>query len=72
MRYGDFNAKLGSEPFESVVGKYGLGEKNSKGESLIEFCQQNNLTFANTLFQRPNRRPYTLKSPGDIVRKLID
>ena len=53
---GELNAKVGSELFESIVGKYGLGEKNDRGERLIEFCQQNNLTIANTLLQHPNHR----------------
>ena len=65
---GDLNAKVGSEPFKSIVGKYGLGEKNDRGERLIEFCQHNNLAIANTLFQHPNRRLYTWENPGDIVR----
>ena len=69
---GDLNAKVGSEPFESIVGKYDLGEKNDRGERLIELCQLNNLTIANTLFQHPYRRLYTWKSPGDIVRNQID
>ena len=34
---GDLNAKVGSEPFKSIVGKYRSGEKNGRGERLIEF-----------------------------------
>ena len=56
---GDLNAKVGSEPFEGIVGTYGLGKKTYRGERLIELCQQNNLTIANTLFQHPNHRLYT-------------
>ena len=33
-------AKVGGEPFESIVGKYGLREKNDRGESLIEFSTE--------------------------------
>ena len=59
---GDLNEE--SEQFESIVGKYGLGEKNDRSDRLIEFFQQNKLAIANTLFQHPNCRLYTWKSPG--------
>ena len=35
-----------------VTGKFGLGIWNEAGQKLIEFCQENALVIANTLFQR--------------------
>ena len=32
--------------------KFGLGVRNKTGQRLIEFCQENTLVIANTLFQQ--------------------
>ena len=42
---------------------FGLGVQNEVGQKLIEFCQENTLVIANTLFQQQNRRLYTWTSP---------
>ena len=39
---------------------------------LIEFCQENSLVIANTLFQQHKRRPYTWTSPDGQHRNHID
>ena len=48
---GDWNAKVGSQETPGVTGKFGLGIQNEAGQRLIEFCQENTLVTANTLFQ---------------------
>ena len=60
---GDWNAKVGSQETPGVTGKYGLGTWNEAGQRLIEFCQDNALVTANTLFQQQKRRRYTWTSP---------
>ena len=52
---GDWNAKVGSQETPGVTGKFGLGEQNEVGQRLIEFCQENTLVIANTLFQQHKR-----------------
>ena len=47
---GDWNAKVGSQETPGVTGKFGLGIWNEAGQRLIEFCQENTLVIANTLF----------------------
>ena len=47
---GDWNAKVGSQETPGVTGKFGLGVRNEAGQRLIEFCQENALVIANTLF----------------------
>ena len=54
---GDWNAKVGETP--GVTGKFGLGMRNETGQKLIEFCRENALVIANTLFQQHKRRLYT-------------
>ena len=56
------NAKVGSQETPGVTGKFGLGVQNEAGQRLIEFCQENTLVIANTLFQQ-QRRLYTWTSP---------
>ena len=60
---GDWNAKVGSQETPGVTGKFGLGIQNEAGQRLIEFCQENALVMANTLFQQHKRRLYTWTSP---------
>ena len=48
---GDWNGKVGIQEIPGVPGKFGLGIWNEAGQRLIEFCQENALLIANTLFQ---------------------
>ena len=56
---GDWSAKVGSQEIPGVTGKFGLAVQNEAGQRLIEFCQENALVIANTLFQQHKRRLYT-------------
>ena len=69
---GGWNAKVGSQEIPGVTGKFGLGVQNLAGQRLIEFCQENALDIANTLFQQYKRRLYTWTSPNDQYRNQID
>jgi len=51
FHYTGLNAKVGSQETLGVTGKFGLGIQNEAGQRLIEFCQENSLVIANTLFQ---------------------
>ena len=61
---GDWNAKVGSQETPGVIGKFDLGVQNEAGQRLVEFCQENALIIANTLFQQHKRRRYTWTSPN--------
>ena len=69
---GDWNAEVGSQEIPGVTGKFGLGIQNEAGQRLIEFCQENALVIANTLFQQHKRRLYTWTSPDGQHRNQID
>ena len=60
---GGWNAKVGSQETPGITGKFGHGIWNEAGQRLIEFCQENALVIANTLFQQHKRRFYTWTSP---------
>ena len=51
--------------------KFGLGVQNEAGQRLIEFCQENALVIANTLFQQHKRRLWWT-SPDGQHRNQID
>ena len=53
---GDWNAKVGSQEIPGVTGKFGLGVQKEAGQRLTQFCQENALVIANTLFQQHKRR----------------
>ena len=59
---GDWNAKAGSQETPGVTGKICLGIWNESGQRLIEFCQENALVIANTLFQQNDRQLCTWTS----------
>ena len=69
---GDWNAKVGNQETPWVTGKFGLGEQNEARQRLIEFCQENTLVIANTLFQQHQRRLYTWASPDGQYQNQID
>ena len=63
---------IGSQETPGVTGKLGLGVWNEAGQRLIEFCQENTLVIANTLFQQHKRRLYTWTSPDGQHRNQTD
>ena len=69
---GDWNIKVGNQETLGVMGKFSLGVQYEAGQRLIEFCQENTLVIANTLFQQHNRRLYTWTSPDGRHQNQID
>ena len=69
---GDWNAKVGSQETPGVTGKFGLAMQNEAGQRQTEFCQENALIIANTLFQQHKRRLYTWTSPDGQHWNQID
>ena len=60
---GDWKGNVGSQEIPGVTGKFSHGVQNKSGQRLTEFCQENALVIANTLFQQYKRRFYTWTSP---------
>ena len=69
---GDWNAKVGSQETPGGTGKFGLGMRNEAGQRLIEFCQENALVIANTLFQQHKRRLHPWTSLNGQHQNQID
>ena len=68
----EWNAKLGSQEIPGVTDTFDLGVQNEAEQRLIEFCQENALVIANTLFQQHKRRLYTWTLPDGQHRNQID
>ena len=47
---GDLNAKVGNVTDFNIIGNYGLGKQNERGQRLIEFFNENNMVIMNTWF----------------------
>ena len=61
-----------SQEMLGVTGRFGLGVQNEAGQRLIEFCQENALVIANTIFQQHKRRLYTWTSLDGQYRNQLD
>ena len=70
--YKGRDAKVGSQEIPGITGKFGFGVQNEAEQRLIEFCQENTLVIANTLFQQHKRWLYTWMSPDDQYQNQID
>ena len=68
----DWNAKVGDQETPRVTGKFGLEVQNEAGQRQIEFCRENALVIADTLFQQHKRRVYTRTSPNGQHQNQID
>ena len=53
---GDLNARVGKDfvSWPSVIGKHGVGNMNSNGLMLLEFCSRYKLSVMGTMFQMKN------------------
>ena len=72
FHHRDWNAKVGSQEIAGVTGKFGLGVQNKVWQRLAEFCQENALVIAKTLFQQHKRRLYTWTLPDGQYRNQAD
>ena len=69
---GDRNTKAGSQEVPGITSKFGSEVQNKTGQRLTEFCQENALVIAKTLFQQHKRRLYTWTSPDGQYQNWID
>ena len=72
LHHRGLECKVGSQEIPRVTGKFGLGVQNEAGQRLTEFCPENALVIANTLFQQHKRRLYTWTSPDGQCRNQMD
>ena len=59
----DWNAKVGSQEIPGIAGKFALEVQSEAWQRLTEFCQENTLVTANSIFQQPRGQLYIWTSP---------
>ena len=70
---GDFNAKVGKKnDGESCMGKFGIGQRNERGEMLVNFSERYNMKIMNSAFQKRAGRKWTWRSPNEETKNEID
>ena len=72
---GDFNAKVSrkkNSDEDGIIGNFGLGERNKRGDTMVDFAIENQLAIKNTMYQKHPRRLYTWTSPDTKTRNQID
>ena len=72
---GDFNAKIGVRNINDktkCTGPFETGNKNERGERLLDFAEENNLVVTNSLFFKAANRYWTLEAPGGVTKNQID
>ncbi|CAG4949690.1 unnamed protein product [Parnassius apollo] len=70
---GDFNAKLGTRKNgELKVGKFGIGQRNLRGQQLADFMEKEGLFMMNSFFQKRPQRKGTWSSPDGSTKNEID
>ena len=71
---GDWNAKIGRDRdgWGTVMGRFGYGERNGRGERLLDFAVQHYMYSCNTKFQQKPCRKWTWVSPNGDVKNMID
>ena len=71
---GDFNAQIGkrTNPMETATGKFGLGLRNERGDTLVEWATLREYTIMNTMFQKKAGSRWTWKSPNGLTKTDID
>ena len=68
---GDFNAKIG-EGDESCLGRFSHGDRNERGDDLINYCLLQDLKVTNTFFKKKPSRKWTWRSPNYETYNEID
>ena len=71
---GDWNAKIGkdNDGWEAIMHQHGYGERNERGELLLEFALKHEMFICNTKFRQKDCRKWTWMAPDGIHTNMID
>ena len=70
---GDFNARVGNEVIEGIVGRHGVPGRNESGERLLEMCAEQELVVCSSWFKKNDVYKYTWlrMTEGRVVDKAL-
>ena len=69
---GDFNAQLEKLMYPMATGKFGLGLRNERGDTLVEWATPRKYKIINTVFQKKAGMRWMWKSPNGVAKTEID
>ena len=69
---GDLNAKVGGDSSGNIVGRFGLGDTNARGDTRVEWCESWEQISINIYFRHHPRHFHKWENPGGRVRNQID
>ncbi|KAI8437727.1 hypothetical protein MSG28_011961 [Choristoneura fumiferana] len=71
---GDLNAKIGIPKKEEhiVMKTHGYGDRNERGQRLIDFASEHKLSILNTFFKKKPKNKWTWRSPDGTYKNEID
>lgn len=71
---GDLNAKIGQPRDDEylIMKPNGYGERNTRGQRLIDFALENKIAILNTFFKRKPNQRWTWRSPNGDYKNEID
>ncbi|CAG4934862.1 unnamed protein product [Colias eurytheme] len=71
---GDLNAKIGIPKKEEylIMKQNGYGERNERGQRLVDFALENKLSILNTFFKKKPKNKWTWRSPNGKYTNEID
>ena len=69
---GDWNANFDCGVEQPMVGGYGLGNRNERGDLLVDWRHENSMVVTNTWLKNHPIRLYTWRFPGDLTRNQIN
>ena len=72
---GDFNTKIGvrnTKDSMKCTGPFGTGNRNERGERLLDFAEENNLVVTHSFFLKAANRYWTWEAPGDATKNQTD
>ena len=69
---GDFNSMVGETEVDGIVGAFSFGQRNHKGQLLIDYCKEKKFTIRSTQYQTARKRRFTWKHPSGSSMSLID
>ena len=73
--HGDFNARVGNEVIEGIVGRHVVPGRNESGERLLEMCAEQELAVGNSWFKKKVVHKYTwlrISEGREVNKALMD